>query len=85
MVVTVNGYTLKSSDYRIVGYKNNVSASNVKTKKYAYVIIEGTGNYTGRAELQFQIVHMAHVVTTWDEILELFGYKRADGYAVPVL
>ena len=57
----------------------------LKKKQYASVLIEGTGNYTGRAELKFTIVGMAHVTTTWDEVLEIFGYKRYDGIAVPTL
>ncbi len=85
MEVYVNGVRLKSSDYRIIAYKNNVSMSNVKKKQYASVLIEGTGNYTGRAELKFTIVGKAYVTTTWDEILEMFGYKKADGEAVPTL
>jgi len=48
-------------------------------------LYEGTGNYTGRAELKFTIVGMAHVTTTWDEVLEIFGYRKYDNTAVPTL
>lgn len=85
MEVFVDGVRLKSSDYRIIAYKNNVNMSNVKKKQYASVLIEGTGNYTGRAELKFTIVGMAHVTTTWDEVLEIFGYRKYDNTAVPTL
>ena len=85
MEVVVNGRILSSSDYRIIAYKNNVNPSDVQKKQYASVLIEGTGNYTGRAELKFTIVRMAYVVTTWDTILEIFGYKRYDNIAVPTL
>ena len=85
MEVIVNGVVLKSSDYRIIAYKNNVNMSNVKKKQYASVLIEGTGNYTGRAELKFSIVGMAYETSSWDDILKIFGYKRYDGIAVPTL
>lgn len=50
LVVKVNGTTLASSDYEIIGYENNIKRGK------ASVIIRGKGYYGGTKTVPFMIV-----------------------------